>query len=370
MKKSLFIIPVYCLLFLFVSSCIEHQGSGKTIKTRTMVDTAGFAHLDRQMDSVLNRIERDYGIFLNNLKDSLEIKSQTSWKVAISPHDDYAYASYVYPAVLDNVKTKTVILFGVAHKARLFDLEDVLVFDSFDNWQCPYGPVQVSSWREKILEQLPDDLFTVHDSMHAVEHSLEALLPFLQARQRDLEIVPILIPYMSFEKMLEIAVPLSGAILETANKHNAVWGVDYSFLISTDCVHYGDEYWGGKNYAPYGTDTAGYNLAVGHELEIIDSCLICKIDPDKLRKFTSYTISEKDHKIYKWPWCGRYSVPFGLLTAYYLGKLHEFNIPCGLCICYATSIDHPVLSVADLRMGTTAPSNLHHWVGYVAIGYE
>lgn len=41
------------------------------------------------------------------------------------------------------------------------------------------------------------------------------------------------------------------------------WGRDFCIVISTDAVHYGDKEWGGKNYAPYGTDSAGYAKADG-----------------------------------------------------------------------------------------------------------
>ena len=72
---------------------------------------------------------------------------------------------------------------------------------------------------------------------------------------------------------------------------------------------------------------------------------------------------------YKWTWCGRYSVPMGLITSYYLTKKFNINLS-GLLLGYATSIDHQTLPVDDLVMGTTAPANIHHWVGYAAIAYK
>jgi len=39
-----------------------------------------------------------------------------------------------------------------------------------------------------------------------------------------------------------------------------------------------------------------------------------------------------------------------------------------------TSLSEPQLPVVqatrDAGLGTTAPSNLHHWVGYAAVGYS
>ena len=42
------------------------------------------------------------------------------------------------------------------------------------------------------------DNFVVHDSMQIVEHSLEAIIPWLHKKNRTMEIVPILVPYMDY----------------------------------------------------------------------------------------------------------------------------------------------------------------------------
>jgi len=44
------------------------------------------------------------------------------------------------------------------------------------------------------------------------------------------------------------------------------------------------------------------------------------LDPEKVRAFCNYTVDEKDYREYKWTWCGRYSVPLGLLTAFELNE--------------------------------------------------
>lgn len=45
----------------------------------------------------------------------------------------------------------TVILFGVAHKARQLNLENLVAFDSYDCRKGPYGDVKVSGLREEIM---------------------------------------------------------------------------------------------------------------------------------------------------------------------------------------------------------------------------
>lgn len=358
------------LLFLWglvIPGC--YSGKEKALSIRPLADTIGFAQYGYQMDEVRHRVESRFGDDIEQLLQAAGISGQDCWKAAICPHDDYAYAGYLYPSVLGNIKAHTVILFGVAHKARLMNLKDQLIFDSYDAWKGPYGNVRVSDMREEIIARLPKQVFQVNDSMQRMEHSLEALIPFLQYRDRKIEIVPILVPYMPFEKMGSIAIPLAEAIRDLAAEYGWEWGKDFALVISNDAVHYGDEDWGGKNYATYGTDSAGYEAAVEHEWEIIRS-ITGELSPAKIRAFCNFTVEEADYTEYKWPWCGRYSVPFGLFTAYHLNHLYTNEPLAGIPAGYATSIDHATLEVESIGMGVTAPANLRHWVGYAAIGYR
>ncbi len=366
---------LFCLLILTLLSC-EHRGKENRLAamTRRMVDTVGFAHEAWQMDSITDRIVRFQGDRLNSTFHNLPASSKDPWKVVISPHDDYSYVGYLYPATLSYLKAKTIIIFGVCHKAKQFGLKNILVFDSFEKWQSAYGLIDVSGLREKIINRLTQNDYVINDSMQAVEHSVEALLPFIQQHNQGLEIVSILVPYMSFERMDGLAKALAEVINTMTVKEKFEWGKDFAFAISSDAVHYGDEDWGGKNFAYYGADSAGYVKAVIHELEIIDNCLLGELAPDKIKRFSDYTVEEDDYMTYKWTWCGRYSIPFGLLTAYYLNDLQSDNKKLqplvGVEIGYATSIDHEHLFVDDLQMGVTAPANIHHWVGYAGVGYK
>lgn len=356
------------LITLFIISGILSSCRQLTKETRTRqpVDTIGFAHLAWQMDSIMVRIDR-----MDKMQDSVSVKSDQNgiFRLAICPHDDYTYAGFLYAHVLRSVKAPVVILFGVAHKARSMGIENRIVFDAWKKWSGPYGSVTISPLRDMLIEQLDTAVYMVSDTLHNVEHSLEALVPFLQYYNRNVQIVPILVPAMSFERMQEIAAKLAESIVQIAKKSNMSWGKDFALVVSTDAVHYGDKDWGGKNYAPYGADTAGYQLAVKHEKEILDSCLKGPISKEKIWKFTRYTVHPDDYREYLWTWCGRYSVPFGLLVALNLGQ-KTGNMPEGQIIGYATSIDHPRLPVEDLGMGKTANATLRHWVGYTSVGFE
>ncbi len=365
LKKIIIIILAVC--FTFLHGTIKN--SEKVLSVRKFADTTGFAQYSWQVDKLMKRISREQGVELENAFRKNNINGDTQWKVVISPHDDHAYVGYLYPAVLKNLKAKTIILFGVAHKAKDLGLENKLIFDKYEYWHGPYGPVKVSGIRKKLLKNLPEGMRTVNNEMHTIEHSLEALIPFIQYYNRDVEIIPILVPSMNYERISQIGEKLAGVIEEIASENQWKWGKDYALAISSDSVHYGDRDWGGKNYAKFGSDRDGYERAVEFEREIISNSLNGKITKERIKIFTDYTVKKEDHRKYKWTWCGRYSIPAGLMTAYYLSKKISV-FPEGVPVGYRTSITIPPLKTKDLKMGLTAPANLHHWVGYTAIGYK
>jgi len=341
------------------------------IKRRGLADTVGFAHLEQQMEVLMQRIDRQDAATLARALRDKDMSAAAHWRMAIAPHDDYAYVGYLYPLVLANIKAGTVIVFGVAHKARQLDLEDQLIFDSFTHWRGPYRDIAVSPLRERIMSKLPEGSYRVSDEMHSIEHSVEAKLPFLQYYNRGVQFVPILVPFMSYARMTELALPLAHAIAAIMNDERLEWGADIVLLSSTDAVHYGDEGWGGKDFAFYGADAEGYEKALLHERRIMRDCFEGELQPERIERFTRYTLDDHDHREYKWTWCGRYSVPFGLLVAWHLQQLRRAKPLTGTILGYATSVDNARVKVDDLDgMGVTAPATLHHWVGYASVGYR
>jgi len=91
------------------------------------------------MDSVMNRIFTIQGQKILDSWKRNNVDKKTMWKAAICPHDDYCYAGWLYPVVLRNIKASTVILIGVAHKAKKFGLEDKIIFDDLTSGLNPMG---------------------------------------------------------------------------------------------------------------------------------------------------------------------------------------------------------------------------------------
>lgn len=326
-------------------------------RIRQLVDTVGFARYSWQMDSIMARIDRD----------SWTKNSGLPWKMVICPHDDYTYVGKLYPEILSNVKARNLILFGVAHKAASLGIENLLVFDSYSGWRGPWDTIRISSAREDLLKLLGDRYSTVNDSLQSVEHSIEAMIPFLQFYNKEISIVPILIPAMSPERMKECGRTLAEAIKKVAEMNGWEWGRDFAIVATTDAVHYGNEEWGGADYAYFGCDAEGNKKAVSHENEIIRNCFSGQLLPEKIRLFSRYTLDSTDFHRYKWTWCGRYSLPVAMYTSYFLAPSDPLN---GEVIGYSTSITGKHIPVDDLGMGRTAIATDCHWVGYAAIGFR
>ena len=363
MKKVRLFVVLMTVLLIFPAWMIIG-------KYRKPIDPVGFPTRNTQEDSLMQRLQKIQGKKILDAWKRTNTDKFTMWSVALCPHDDYAYAGWTYPVVLRNLRSEVVILVGVAHNAKKYGIEDKIIFDKHFAWTGPYGPAKVSYIREMIMNQLPGSVYTESDSLHNEEHSLEAIIPCLQYFNERVQIVPILVPAMSFKTMDGIALSLALAIQKVLEERTLSWGKDVSMIISSDAVHYGDQGWGDKNFAFYGTDTAGYRKALAHEQEIINNCLVGPITKEKMKKFTDYTVGSPDYKTYKWTWCGRYAVPFGLLTAAYVKQNLRLGDLKGSFLGYTTSVGQTPLPVSDLGLGTNAAANLHHWVGYTSIGYK
>ncbi len=356
--KTLFSSFLVAFLFLSISSCHQKSKNNTKENIRPIHDTIGFAQYNWQMDSIYKRL---------NLKDK---KNNQHWKAVICPHDDYKYAGKLYHSSLKGVNANIIILIGVAHRARNYKLQDKIIFGSFTHWKSPYGKVKISALNNKIQQQLSKKDYIVHDSMQVLEHSLEAIIPFLHKKNKDIEIIPILVPYINYKSIDLISSNLSNVVSALLKENHLSFGKDVAIVISNDAVHYGNEKWGGSNLAPYGVDSLGNAKAVLHDKKIINSYLIGQLNMDKIKDFTQETVQKTDYKKYKWVWCGRYSVPFGLALANKINLKQNNTSLQGTFLNYETSIDHPLIKVEDILMGTTAIATQKHWVAYASIKYE
>jgi AmmeMemoRadiSam system protein B len=229
--------------------------------------------------------------------------------------------------------------------------------------------VAVDPLRDELLRRLPDDAVLVSNTMHCAEHSLEALVPFLQARNRGVTIVPILVPYVTWGEVERLADQLSTALAFSLNAHEWKLGRDVAVVVSSDAVHYGPDF----DHAPFGTDCGGYGQATGRDLELAREHLEGPLGAARVRGLLEALVEPENVRQYRIPWCGRFSIPVGLELLRRTAAKTGMPVPVGHLLRYGTSLSEPVLPVSEAvrerGLGFTAPSNLHHWVGYAAVGY-
>lgn len=288
----------------------------------------------------------------------------------VCPHDDHLYAARVYVHLTQRIAAPRVLLVGVFHKAREWQLADRVVFDSFQAWHGPWGPVAVDPLRDELMKGMDASSYVVDNAMHCREHSLEALVPFLQAARRDVTIVPLLVPYMEWDRIDALTTEMAAALSAALARHGWQLGRDLAIVVSSDAVHYGDDF----GHTPFGTDSEGYQRAVARDLDLARTHLEGRLAADRLAGLLGELVEKDDVRQYRIPWCGRFSIPFGLELLRKTAALSGSGVPHGTLLRYGTSLSEPQLPVVqatrDAGLGTTAPSNLHHWVGYAAVGYS
>lgn len=349
---------ITAILALLVSFSCKDRHQPKTTN-RYLVDTIGFAQYPWQMDSVMARIDMDD-----------KLPSDQVYKAAICPHDDYAYAAGLFNKTLAGIKANTIVLVGVAHRARNYNIENKLVFGTYKKWDSPYGSVAISPLRDQWVSTLNKETYIIHDDMMQQEHSLEAIVPFLQKNNKSVEIIPLLVPAMTFENMKLFSKELSEAMATLMKSQQLVYGKDVAVVISSDAIHYGDEGWGGANMAPFGVDSIGNEKAKKKDLTITNNCLVGSITTNDMELFNDYTVSKTNFRAYQWTWCGRYSVPMGLLFANQLNENLNHQPLNGSLIDWRSSLHNPHIEVTDIGMGHTAKANANHWVAFIGAGYQ
>ena len=288
---------------------------------------------------------------------------------AISPHDDYLYAGRVYYPLFKTLRTREAVIFGVTHGAvrkEIDNPQNVLILDDFEFWTGLRKPVPVSGLREYLKRRLAPSDYITSDRAHELEHSIEALLPFLQYFNPEIRIIPIMVTPMPFARMEEISARLAGVIADYMKEKNLAAGKDIFFLISSDGNHYGKDF----GNSPFGEGEKARETALRLDLRLIGSYLTGIQDSGGIEGLTR----EIWGRTYLAPgstlWCGKYSVPFGLLTVEKVIRLALNRRIRGRLLRFADTYGEGVIPLRGAGMGTTASFSLRHWVSFFSIGYS
>ncbi len=328
-------------------------------KIRPIRDNVGFSWYPEEMDLFISYLKKQN-------KNSKNFQSE-NLVAAISPHDDYLYAGNVYYPLYKLIKTKEVVIFGVTHgtvRRAMNDPKNILILDDYDLWQGPYGNVKVSSLRDKIEKELNPNYFMRSDKAQNIEHSIEALVPFLQYYNRDVKITPIMVTQMPYKRMEKISDDLSKIIIDYIKENKLELGKDIFFLFSTDADHYGKDF----DNAPFGEDKAAHKKATDLDKRIASKTFSKRLTDEKL-KYLAGELWQIKNKKPQTLWCGRYTVPFGLLTTLKITKSLSAKYLTGKVFKYSDTYTEGVIPIKGTHLGLTAPFSLKHWVGFLSAGF-
>lgn len=149
----------------------------------------------------------------------------TRWpKALIVPHAGYVYsgpvAATAYARLAAGRDTiRRVVLFGPAHRVAVRGL----ALPAAERFETPLGSVAIDPEAAAALADLP---YVVRsDAVHALEHSLEVQLPFLQTVLRDFTLVPFAVGHAAPEQVAQVMERLWG-------------GPETIVLVSSDLSHY------------------------------------------------------------------------------------------------------------------------------------
>jgi AmmeMemoRadiSam system protein B len=279
---------------------------------------------------------------------------------AIAPHDDYLYAGRVLRRALERNEADTDVIVGTFHRYRDFP-HMFGFFDSRETWWTPDGPVPVSPLNQAVMDHMKPWPTPVNDAAHDQEHSIEPVVAWLRHENPDLQILPILPPGGYIDVPCTSGWLLGTALRKAVLESGLEVGRDVAVVISADAVHYGPDF-AQTRYGP--GDTESHERAVAEDHRILREHLSGQIWNPNLLEFFYELVEERDFSRYRWTWCGRFAIPFGLSI---LEALRGDARLMGWPVAYETSMSAPPLDVNMPPLGFTAPASYEHFVGYPAV---
>lgn len=185
---------------------------------------------------------------------------------AIVPHAGWMCSGNVTGSVLRALAhysaPETIVLFGAVH--RVYGRSAAL-YES-GSWRTPLGEVVVDTTLAAEVRS-SCDLVVSNEQAHALEHSLEVQIPFIQVLFPGLPIVPIMVPPSEQAHVIGQAVGQA-----CARQHRAP-----VFIGTTDLTHYGPSY----GMVEHGRGQAGLDWAKNENDRRMLEC-IATLEPRRI----------------------------------------------------------------------------------------
>jgi len=146
----------------------------------------------------------------------------------ISPHAGYMYsgpiAAHGYYALYKNPLPKTIIIIGPNHQGYG---TSVSIYPE-GTWRTPLGEVKIDKELTYSLAK-ESDVFSLDETSHMYEHSIEVQIPFLQYVLKDFKIVPICMLDQNKKTSIQVGEAIASIIADKK---------DIAIIASTDFTHY------------------------------------------------------------------------------------------------------------------------------------
>lgn len=145
-------------------------------------------------------------------------------KALIVPHAGYMYSGAIAASAYAGLSAFTetirhVVLLGPSHRVAVHGL----ALPGADAFATPLGSVELDTDLVQAIAHLPQ--VTVSKTAHALEHSLEVQLPFLQSMLGEFTLLPLAVGVTSAQAVAEVL------------EH--VWGGEETLIVvSSDLSHY------------------------------------------------------------------------------------------------------------------------------------
>jgi hypothetical protein len=145
-------------------------------------------------------------------------------KALIAPHAGYLYSGPIAASAYALLRPlreviRRVVLLGPTHRVAVRGL----AVPSVGHFATPLGTIEIDAAAVEVLEGMPQ--VVVADDPHALEHSLEVHLPFLQTVLADFKLVPLAVGHASAEDVAAVI--------------DALWGGPETLIVvSSDLSHY------------------------------------------------------------------------------------------------------------------------------------
>lgn len=145
-------------------------------------------------------------------------------KALVVPHAGYIYSGPVAARAYDELASargivRRVVLLGPCHRVAARGL----AIPTAEAFMTPLGRIPVDHAALRAVQDLPQ--VTASDAAHALEHSLEVQLPFLQKQLGEFSLAPFAVGMAGVEEVAQVLERLWG-------------GAETLIVISTDMSHY------------------------------------------------------------------------------------------------------------------------------------